>query len=43
VLMMNRRLVAYGPVETVFVPEQIEKTFSAPGLHFHQAQQLMKS
>jgi ABC-type Zn uptake system ZnuABC Zn-binding protein ZnuA/ABC-type Mn2+/Zn2+ transport system ATPase subunit len=43
VLMMNRRLVAYGPVDTVFVPEQIEKTFSAPGLHFHQAQQLMKS
>ncbi len=43
VLMMNRRLVASGPVEETFTAENIEKTFSAPGIHFHQAQQLMKS
>ncbi len=43
VIMMNRRLVASGPVEDTFTTENIEKTFSAPGIHFHQAQQLMKS
>ncbi len=43
VIMMNRRLVASGPVEDTFTAENIEKTFSAPGIHFHQAQQLMKS
>jgi ABC-type Zn uptake system ZnuABC Zn-binding protein ZnuA/ABC-type Mn2+/Zn2+ transport system ATPase subunit len=43
VLMMNRRLVASGSVEQTFTAENIEKTFSAPGIHFHQAQQLMKS
>jgi len=43
VIMMNRRLVASGPVEHTFTKDNIEKTFSAPGIHFHQAQQLMKS